>query len=322
MAGLFSSFTKKTTSYQPVVKEEEAQYRDSDSITSPTEGFISHEQKPFHEVSKPRKWLWPIFHLFILTTYTIIYAVLIKRGIIAAKSYQHTVYSPAYEAVVKEPMEYQGQLRIVSPYQGPPSPEVDQAWKELLQYSNIRVTGEDLRKINKTSIPMPGEEDSYWVELSVVHELHCIKRLRQYWFSDYYFPNITEEDRRLNWLHNDHCLEILRQSVMCHADVSMITMTWEPTSVFPAADFQNVHECTNWDILYEWQKERSVDLMQPGLLVHPYLGVPFPEGRYDGVGAADPEHAIGTDGELPEELVAMGIREGNRRMLRARENGA
>jgi hypothetical protein len=43
--------------------------------------------------------------------------------------------------------------------------------------SNIRVSGADLAKINKTSIPMPGEEDSYWVELSVVHELHCIVSL-------------------------------------------------------------------------------------------------------------------------------------------------
>ena len=60
---------------------------------------------------------------------------------------------------------------------------------------------------------------------------------------------------------------------MCHADISMITMTWEPTSKYPAADFQNVHECTNWDVLYEWQKERSVEMMKPGFLVHPYLGM-------------------------------------------------
>ncbi|KAI0886730.1 uncharacterized protein GGS22DRAFT_199093 [Annulohypoxylon maeteangense] len=320
MANLLSLFSKKATSYQPVVKEE-TQYCDTDSINSSTEGFVSHEQNSFHEDSRSRRYIWLFFHFFVFTSYTIVYVMLIKHGIITAKSScKHTIYSPAYEAVVKEPMEFQGQLRIISPYQGPPSPEVDMAWKELLQYSNIRVSGEDLRKVNKTSIPMPGENDSYWVELSVVHELHCIKRLRQYWFNDYYFPNITEEEHRLNWLHNDHCLEILRQSVMCHADVSMITMAWTSTSVFPAADFQNVHECTNWDILYEWQKERSVDLMQPGLLVHPELGVPFPEGHYDGVGAADPDHAIGTDGEVPEELIAMGIREGHKHMLRTRGN--
>ncbi|KAL2014511.1 hypothetical protein VTN00DRAFT_2036 [Thermoascus crustaceus] len=176
--------------------------------------------------------------------------------------------TPAQEAVKMEAREFQGQLRIVSPYQGEPSPELDKAWKELLQYSNVWVSGEELRKINKTSIPIPGEEDKYWVELSVVHELHCIKRLRQFWHQDYYFANISAEDRRLNWLHTDHCLEILRQSVMCHADISMITMTWEPTSKYPAADFQNVHEC-----------------------------VPFPDGYYHGIGAADPENAIGPGGE-------------------------
>ncbi|KAK8057510.1 hypothetical protein PG996_011447 [Apiospora saccharicola] len=258
----------KRASYVPLKDEAAESYHDSDSTCSSSEGLIGgvHGKSP-----NSRKHIFPLVHTCIIAIYTAVYLILLRRGVIAARSYQHKVWSPAYEAVEKIPQEYQGQLRIVSPYQGPPSPEVDQAWKELLQYSNIRVSGEDLRKVNKTSIPMPGEEDSYWVELSVVHELHCIKRLRQYWFKDYYFPNITDEERRLNWLHNDHCLEILRQSVMCHADVSMITMTWEPTSVFPAADFQNVHECTNWDKLYEWQKERSRDLMAPGVLVHPYL---------------------------------------------------
>ncbi|MCJ1228276.1 hypothetical protein MMC12_004937 [Toensbergia leucococca] len=86
-------------------------------------------------------------------------------------------------------------------------------------------------------------------------------------------------------------------------------MTWEPTSKYPAADFQNVHECANWDVLYEWQKERSVDMMKPGFLVHPYLGVPFPDGVYNGVGAADPDHAIGLGGEDDEDLLASMISE-------------
>ncbi|CAJ2505199.1 Uu.00g125930.m01.CDS01 [Anthostomella pinea] len=98
---------------------------------------------------------------------------------------------------------------------------------------------------------------------------------------------------------------ILRQSVIRHADVSMITMTWEPTSVFPIADFQNVQEFTHWNRLYDWQKERSRDLMELGVLVDPYLGVPFREGRYHGVGAADQDHAIGSEGA--DELMAMGV---------------
>jgi hypothetical protein len=43
-----------------------------------------------------------------------------------------------------------------------------------LKDTNIRVSGEDLRRINMSSIAVPGEEDSYWVALSAMHELHCV----------------------------------------------------------------------------------------------------------------------------------------------------
>ncbi|KAJ6784909.1 hypothetical protein PWT90_02382 [Aphanocladium album] len=244
-----------------------------------------------------KQWLAVAGHVTLVLINVIAFSIILGKAHTMQKQNEPLVYSPALEAVKMEVTEFQGQLRIISPYQGEPSDELDQAWTDLLQYSNVWVSGEELSKINKTSIPVPGEEDKYWVELSVVHELHCIKRLRQYLHKDYYFPNRSAEDQRLNYLHTDHCLEILRQSVMCHADTSMITMTWEPTSKFPAADFQNVHECKNWDALYEWQKERSVDMMKPGFLVHPTLGVPFPDGQYHGVGAADPENAIGKGGE-------------------------
>ncbi|PYH44305.1 oxidase ustYa family protein [Aspergillus saccharolyticus JOP 1030-1] len=272
-------------------------HSDSTSLYSESGGLLEKDAPIPKRKSAWRRWIMPAGHLALLSLYSLIFFVLMRHARRIEKRNEHVVYSPAQEAVKLEAMEFQGQLRIISPYQGDPSPELDQAWKELLQYSNIWVTGEELSKINKTSIPVPGEEDKYWVELSVVHELHCIKRLRQYIHSDYYFANISAEDRRLNDLHTDHCLEILRQSVMCHADISMITMTWEPTSKYPAADFQNVHECKNWDVLYEWQKQRSVDMMKPGFLVHPYLGVPFPDGYYHGIGAADPENAIGKGGE-------------------------
>ncbi|KAJ5951160.1 uncharacterized protein N7479_009573 [Penicillium vulpinum] len=277
--------------------DEDRSVSDSNSLFSESKGLMGEETTILPRKRSWTQWALPAAHLALFLLYTSVFFFFLRQVQKIEKQNQHVLFSPAQEAVKLEAMEFQGQLRIISPYQGDPSPELDQAWKDLLQYSNIWVTGEELSKINKTSIPVPDEEDKYWVELSVVHELHCIKRLRQYIHSDYYFANISAEDRRLNDLHTDHCLEILRQSVMCHADISMITMTWESTSKYPAADFQNEHECKNWDTLYEWQKERSVDMMKPGFLVHPYLGVPFPDGYYHGIGAADPENAIGDGGE-------------------------
>lgn len=32
------------------------------------------------------------------------------------------------------------------------------------------------------------------------------------------------------------------------------------------------HQCMQWDKINDWMKERSVDVFQPGLVVHPILG--------------------------------------------------
>lgn len=46
--------------------------------------------------------------------------------------------------------------------------------KLTLPDSHVRVSGEDLQRINKTSIPLPSEENAYWATLGVTHELHCL----------------------------------------------------------------------------------------------------------------------------------------------------
>ena len=66
---------------------------------------------------------------------------------------------------------------------------------------NIAVPKSDLEKIGSASIRIPETDNMYFAGLGVFHELHCLKRLRQYTWKDYYFPDISEEDERLNRLH-------------------------------------------------------------------------------------------------------------------------
>lgn len=69
----------------------------------------------------------------------------------------------------------------------------------------------------------------------------------------------------------EHCIDFLRQSVMCHGDVGLITFEWSPTNLIPVAN-GTTHQCVNWGKLDQWTKERTVDMLQPGWLVHPTLG--------------------------------------------------
>ena len=127
---------------------------------------------------------------------------------------------------------------------------------------------------------------------------------------DYYYPNLTDTERDELKFHNgvrsfighsavrcvtistgefyvkanegirpDHCLDTLRESIMCHADISLLTMRWGKTQPIPLANFSAPHECINWQSLDEWSQGRSVDVMRPGFLAHPTLGPSFPNGR-------------------------------------------
>ncbi|EDN97245.1 hypothetical protein SS1G_11770 [Sclerotinia sclerotiorum 1980 UF-70] len=63
-----------------------------------------------------------------------------------------------------------------SPYAGPPSDSVDQAWHNLLKDMNIRVTAEELEKSNQKSIALP-EGGGYMAWIGAHHQLHCIASL-------------------------------------------------------------------------------------------------------------------------------------------------
>lgn len=70
----------------------------------------------------------------------------------------------------------------------------------------------------------------------------------------------------------EHCIDFLRQSSMCHGDIGLITFEWSPRNRIPVAN-ATTHQCVNWQRLDDWTKERTVDMLKPGWLVHPTLGM-------------------------------------------------
>lgn len=113
----------------------------------------------------------------------------------------HGSTAPAQKAVKLQKQRFNAELVIDSPYIGEPSDSVDLAWHNLLQNMNIAVPASDLERVGTSSIAVPGEPGKYIAGLSVFHELHCLKRLRQYIWKDQYFFNQTTEDDRLHRLH-------------------------------------------------------------------------------------------------------------------------
>lgn len=91
-----------------------------------------------------------------------------------------------------------------SPYAGYPTPEGDAAWRELLHNSNIRISGEELKKLNRSSIQLQDGSGDFFGGLSAHHHLHCIKSVRRVLYRDYY--GLPEEDWMWSHLGKLHSL--------------------------------------------------------------------------------------------------------------------
>lgn len=60
-----------------------------------------------------------------------------------------------------------------SPFAGPPSPEIDSAWNNLLAPMYMRVSREELRRDDQESVQLP-EGGGYLAWMGAFHELHCL----------------------------------------------------------------------------------------------------------------------------------------------------
>lgn len=61
-------------------------------------------------------------------------------------------------------------------------------------------------------------------------------------------------------MHVDHCIETLRLSLMCAADVTpMLVLKDESKESGTSADFNTFHKCRNFDAILEWQNAHNAD---------------------------------------------------------------
>ncbi|KUI67901.1 hypothetical protein VM1G_03125 [Cytospora mali] len=164
-----------------------------------------------------------------------------------------SAFSPVRTAVqfkVEEP----NPAPMPNPFFGEPRPEVDQAWSDLLRGSMVRISEDEMRKMNKTSIALR-DRSGYIGYLESIHMLHCVKRIYQFQHPEHY-PNLQGTDA-FSPAHWDHCLDVLQRGIMCNADVTVNTYFWK-TSDEIKGDSSGSRVCTDWDRIQKWTDERAV----------------------------------------------------------------
>ncbi|KAF2161253.1 hypothetical protein M409DRAFT_28292 [Zasmidium cellare ATCC 36951] len=192
--------------------------------------------------------------------------------------------TPMSTAVQYQERQRDASTRHHSRWRGPPSHEIDEAWHDIARENLILVTDDEVRAAGKDParvVRLPPQYEhrygpgaltltQYGVELS------CLNWIRMYIHADYYrehddfhiFEQNSDETLRLKL---DHCVEVLRDSLMCNAGTSIITHQWIQDR---PRMFQDLHfpekTCKDFDALVRWTKEREVEEM-----THPVKDVIF-----------------------------------------------
>ncbi|KAK2051542.1 hypothetical protein LY76DRAFT_528375 [Colletotrichum caudatum] len=185
-------------------------------------------------------------------------------------------------AIELELRSFDDKFGVHGDFRGKPRPELDNAWAEPLRRKSSDYT---------VRVPKPGWRNSTspntilaeWQDekggimgtFSFLHNLHCLKTIRQYMLPEYY-PDIAKKFKPTPEEpipeHIDHCIDILRQSELCHADMSLMVFEWHEDDLLPVDIHHAQHVCANTDRLSEFMKLNSVPPFG-SILVHPWTGM-------------------------------------------------
>ncbi|KAK0636388.1 hypothetical protein B0T17DRAFT_80527 [Bombardia bombarda] len=229
------------------------------------------EEKEITRDGTSRPLLFIILNTALVAAYLGVFAYGV-RDLIYGGFTSGLIYTPARSIVSYETRVIDQSVR--TPFQGGPSLEADAAWIELLRYNNLVVQKYDVDQIGKpeTSVQLR-DKSGYLSGLDVIHELHCLNYIREFAYSDYYALHGQKKNKDE---HIFHCIDHIREILMCHGDVAMHTYEWSPTKSEPVMKPQATHVCRKWEPIAEYARTHSPSHRNGPILEHPLLGIIYP----------------------------------------------
>ncbi|KAI5291784.1 hypothetical protein KEM54_000020 [Ascosphaera aggregata] len=234
-----------------------------------------------------------IVGLSVTTLMSMAGLIVLKAQLREKRARERLVYNPAKEAEKWTAVRFDGDVQGTNLFkvrEGESDErwrEVDRAWNGLYDVEPFAVSGKQLQIMNQSSMEIPSRPGQHLVKLAVFHQLHCLDMIRKYIHGSHYnfderhatvplidhvgmYPSPSlvpmyyhhqfKTDREPP-LSSDHCVDILRQAITCHADTALITFSFHPERpelVNP--NFSVMHECRDFEAIRRWEKEREVKL--------------------------------------------------------------
>ncbi|KAI0100721.1 hypothetical protein F4776DRAFT_676446 [Hypoxylon sp. NC0597] len=267
-------FKSKEKAYDPLVSEETRNSQSSDGLESQEEkaAFLPRHFK--RRSSRLAPWAraagkaLSVINTVLLITIIIVLSVSREEKaqcseVECARMTSH--YSPLLEddaeVIEYETRRFRGALEHQSIYKGTPNKALDEAWTVLTHMNNSGVPADVIDRIGKSRIAVKYPESQggqYDIGIEVFHHMHCLNIIRQYTYKEYYLygkpenrPKSFTDPEHIIRAHIDHCIEMLREVLLCQGDVGIITYNWvKPWGIYP--DFSTEHKCRKLDKIVAW----------------------------------------------------------------------
>ncbi|EGX96356.1 hypothetical protein CCM_01012 [Cordyceps militaris CM01] len=184
-------------------------------------------------------------------------------------TFADTSHLKIYDGIDFPPIQqrFNGSLFKRSPYSGPPSPEMDNTWGRYTEMGSsmlvkidkesmpdyppiLNISTDDARASTsyslETAVHLEETQNiGYMASLGLFHQIHCVNMLRKFIYLDYYKENTPDWFsqpylRGHAVLFQDHCVDMIREAIMCHGDTSLIVYHWVDGYNDPVPDFSTM----------------------------------------------------------------------------------
>lgn len=200
-----------------------------------------------------------------------------------------TQWSPLLEdvAITYKTVEFDGKFMNENVFRRNASPEVDAAWESLgvdarpgvISYEDGIASGLDHSFVQRN----PKYGGGFIVNVEGMHHLHCLNLVRKsLWYNYDYYKKMKmhafKNDGEIFRLHVTHCLDTIRQVLMCNVDTGVLGQVWtnpEDPTAFP--DFNTKHKCKNYDHVKDWALKLQLQAPPEEGLPDDFLLMPEPE---------------------------------------------
>ncbi|KAK5700588.1 hypothetical protein LTR97_005105 [Elasticomyces elasticus] len=156
-------------------------------------------------------------------------------------------------------VDFNGTFAKQNIYRQAPSPEVDAAWEALGTDYRPLIIKEGQEAFNAGL--KPGYHIKRSPELGGGFPVQNLLRQTLYWNYDYYNEKGTgafmNDDGPFR-SHIGHCVDILRQQLVCTADFNVFGQVWvtDIDAAFP--DFMTKHKCKDFNAIRQWAHDGQI----------------------------------------------------------------